>query len=172
MLHARTAGFALGALLALSACQPGLNWREVRPPDSGLQALFPCKPDVEQRGAAGQRMGLAQCETGGARYAVSWAELPVPSAAGAALAEMPRALALKLRSPLPAPSALVVPGATPQAQAAQYLLKGGGSTARLAVFSRGPRVYQALRLGPADDASAWETFLGSLRLGEAPRPGG
>lgn len=156
----------------LAACQPGLNWREVRPPDSTLRALFPCKPDVEQRGVAGRRMGLVQCEAAGARYSVAWAELPDPTAAGPALAEMPRALALKLKRPLPAVSTLAVPGATPQAQAGQYLLQGPDGAARLAVFAHGPLVYQVLRLGPADDASAWETFLGSLRLGEALRPGG
>ena len=42
-------------LVLLAACQPALNWREVRPAQSNAVALFPCKPEVEQRPG----MGLA-----------------------------------------------------------------------------------------------------------------
>ena len=56
-------------LASLAACQPALNWRQVHPAGSGAVALFPCKPDVDQR----QGMGLAQCETGGKGFALPWA---------------------------------------------------------------------------------------------------
>ena len=65
-------------LAVLPACQPALNWREVRPAGSGAVALFPCQPDVEQRPG----MGLARCETGGKGFALSWADTPDASQSG------------------------------------------------------------------------------------------
>lgn len=140
----------------LAACQPALNWREVRPAQSGAVALFPCKPDVEQRAG----MGLAHCEAGGKGFSLSWADVPGPTQAGSALGAMARALAAKLSQPLPAAEALQVPGMTPLPEAGQYRLRG----ARLAVFAHGGRVYQALLTAPEDDPAAWESFAGGLRV--------
>ena len=125
-----TAGFAL-MLVLLTACQPALNWRETRPAGSGAAALFPCKPEVEQR----QGMGLAQCEAGGMRFALSWADLPDPTQAGAALKAMTQALASKLGSPLPTVQSLQVPGMTPLPEAAQHRLAGPAGVTRAAVFA-------------------------------------
>jgi hypothetical protein len=150
----------------LAACQPALNWREARPAGSGAVALFPCKPDLEQRAAvAGQgAMGLAQCEAAGRGFSLSWADTPDPTQAGAALKAMPRALAAKLRQPLPPGEPLQVRGMTPLPEAAQYRLAGAGSTTRVAVFAHGGRVYQALMTAERDDAAAWESFLTGLSV--------
>lgn len=163
-----TAGFAL-MLSLLAACQPALNWREVRPAGSGALALFPCKPEVAQRPAeAGQgAMGLAQCEAAGRRFSLSWAEAPDATQAGAALTAMSAALAAKLGQALPSAQPLSVPGMTPLPEAAQHRIAGPGDVVRLAVFAHGGRVYQALLSGPADDTAAWETFVGGLRVGSA-----
>jgi hypothetical protein len=122
-----TAGFAL-MLSLLSACQPALNWREARPAGAGVVALFPCKPETEQRPAQGQQgaMGLAQCEAAGKRFALSWADAPDPTQAGAALKAMPQALAAKLGQALPAGEVLQVPGMTPLPEAAHYRIAGAG----------------------------------------------
>lgn len=143
-------------LSLLAACQPVLNWREVRPAGSGAVALFPCKPEVEQRGG----MGLTHCEAAGRRFALSWADTPDASRAGAALTAMAQALASKLGQPLPSVQPLQVPGMTPLAEAGQYRLAG----ARLAVFAHGGRVYQALVTAPKDDTAAWETFAAGLHV--------
>ncbi|RZL34871.1 MAG: hypothetical protein EOP35_16275 [Rubrivivax sp.] len=156
------AGLALGLTL-LSACQPALNWREVRPEGAGAAALFPCKPEVDQRGS----MGLAQCEAAGRRFALSWADTPDPTRVGAALKAMPQALAEKLGRPLSPMQPLQVPGMTPLPEAGQHLLAGSGGIARVAVFAHGGRVFQALMTAPKDDAAAWETFASSLRVGAA-----
>jgi hypothetical protein len=150
----------------LAACQPALNWREVRPAGSGAVALFPCKPEVEQRTG----MGLAQCEAAGRRFALSWADAPDPSRAGAALKAMPEALAAKLGQVLPPAQVLKVPGMTPMAEAGQHLLSGAGGVTRVAVFAHGGRVYQALLMGANDDAAAWESFVGGLRVDMAVGP--
>ncbi|KQV94490.1 MULTISPECIES: hypothetical protein [unclassified Roseateles] len=153
-------------LSLLAACQPTLNWREVRPTGSGAVALFPCKPDIEQRPAhAGQgAMGLAQCEAGGGRFALSWADGPDPTQAGPALKAMPQALATKLGQPLPPAQPLLVPGMTPLPEAAEYRLTGAGGITRVAVFAHGGRVYQALMTLPQDDPAAWESFRAGLAM--------
>lgn len=147
-------------LSLLAGCQPSLNWREVHPAGSGAVAMFPCKPDVEQRKA----MGLAQCETGGRGFALSWAEVPDPTQVASALKAMPQALATKLGRPLPAGAALQVPGMTPMPEAAQYLLTGPGAVTHVAVFAHGGRVYQALMTVAKDDPAAWESFRAGLAI--------
>ena len=154
-----TAVFAL-MLIALAACQPALNWREARPAGSGAVALFPCKPEVDQR----QGMGLAQCEARGGRFALSWADVPDPTQAGPALKAMPQALAAKLGQPLPPGQVLQVPGMTPMPEAAEYRLAGAAGVTRVAVFAHGGRVYQALVTMPQDDAAAWENFRAGLAI--------
>lgn len=146
--------------LWVTACQPALNWREARPGGSGAVALFPCKPETEQRPG----MGLAHCEAAGRRFALSWADVPDPTQAGPALRAMPAALAAKLGQKLPAGQGLQVPGMTPMADAAEYRLTGADGVTRVAVFARGGRVYQALMSAAGDDAAAWENFRGGLAL--------
>jgi hypothetical protein len=154
-------------LSLLVACQPTLNWREARPAGSGALALFPCKPDVVQRSGQGGQgaMGLAQCEAGGGRFALSWADAPDPTQAGPALKAMPQALAAKLGQALPPGQPLQVPGMTPLPEAAEYRLAGaGGITTRMAVFAHGARVYQAMMTMPQDDPAAWESFRVGLAI--------
>lgn len=156
-------------LSLLSACQPALNWREARPAGSGAVALFPCKPEVEQRLARGSEgaMGLAQCEAAGRGFSLSWADVPDLTQAGAALKAMPQSLAAKLGQPLPPAQVLQVPGMTPLPQAAQHRLASAGGVTRLAVFAYGGRVYQALMTAGNDDPAAWESFVSGLRVGGA-----
>ena len=156
----------------LAACQPALNWREARPAGSAAVALFPCKPEVEERPAQPDHgaMGLARCEAAGRGFSLSWADTPDPTQAGAALKAMPQALAAKLDQPLPPALVLQVPGMTPLPEAVQHRLAGAGGVTRMAVFAHGGRVYQALMTAEQDDAAAWETFLGGLRVGSAARP--
>jgi hypothetical protein len=159
-------------LSLLAACQPALNWREVRPKESGAVALFPCKPEVDKRPAGNGEgaMGLAHCEAAGLNFALSWADLPNPTQAGAALQAMSRSLATKLKQPLPPAQTLQVAGMTPLPEAAQHRLAAAGAVTRIAVFSHGERVYQALMSGDRDDAAAWDAFVGGLKVGSAAQP--
>jgi len=153
-------------MLVLAACQPALNWRETRPTGSGAAALFPCKPDIEQRPG----MGLAQCKAGELGFALSWADVPDPTQSGAALKAMAQSLAARQGQRLPATQPLQVPGMTPLPEAAQHLLTAQGSVTRVAVFAYGGRVYQALMTGAADDPAAWDSFVAGLRVGGAIQP--
>lgn len=170
MRFSPTAGFAL--MLMLAACQPALNWRESRPAGADAAALFPCRPEAEQRPARPGEgaMGLARCEAGGLRFSLSWADVPDPTQAGAALLAMPQALAGKLGQPLSPGVALQVPGMTPMPEARQYRLSSPGGATHVAVFALGGRVYQAVMAADKDDAAAWDSFAGSLRVGSAIEP--
>ena len=147
-------------LMLLAACQPTLNWREARPAGSGAVALFPCKPEVDQR----QGMGLAQCEAAGKRFALSWADLPDPTQLSPALKAMPLALATKLGQPLPPGLALQVPGMTPLPDAVEYRLPAATGVTYVGVFAHGGRVYQAVMSAPGDDKADWESFRAGLAV--------
>jgi len=62
------------------ACTPPMNWREVRPSSTRLQALMPCKPDEAVRSVnlldgSPVQMHLAGCDAGGATFIIGWADV-------------------------------------------------------------------------------------------------
>ncbi len=69
--HGRALPVAL--LVALAACSPALNWRQV--PLERVTVLLPCKPDRAQRtmrvGTREVQLSMAGCEAAGALFAVS-----------------------------------------------------------------------------------------------------
>lgn len=156
----------MATALAMAGCSPSLDWREVRPADSGALLLFPCKPEIAARpatAAAPARMGLAQCKAAGLTFSLSWAELEDPARISAALQQMPAALSAKLAAKPGAAKPLQIAGMTPNPQAGQLSL-AGTQQAEVAVFTRGRLVYQAVMLGAKRDAAAWDSFVGSIRL--------
>lgn len=115
-------------------------------------------------------MGLASCEAAGLRFALSWAEMEDPTQITAALLQMPEALAAKLQATVPQGQSLALTGATANAESRQMRLSGRQADGRtvdvpVAVFTRGRTVYQLMVLGPEVPQAAWDTFLGSIRLG-------
>ena len=98
----RCANCFLISAMALAACSPALNWREVRVGKSELKALLPCKPD---HGSRNQRLGgqdvelkMLGCETEGALFAVASAELGDAQAALVAKAQWQESLTNKLQA--------------------------------------------------------------------------
>jgi hypothetical protein len=157
----------------LSACSPTLNWREVRPDNSGALALFPCKPDRFTRsvvlGGEKLQMVLNSCAAGEATYALSHAELADSAHVNPALDAMQSAAASNLGGPATVLSPLVVPGMTPHPVTQRWAVQGkraDGSAVhqQFTVFTRGLRVYQATVVGTALDTVAADTFFGSLQL--------
>lgn len=75
--------------MALLACSPALNWREVRL--NRLTALLPCKPDVAQRtvrlGAQDVILDMRGCEAADGLFAVVHTRLAAPDQAAAVLAD-------------------------------------------------------------------------------------
>jgi hypothetical protein len=162
---------AAGCLLV--ACAPALDWREVRPDDSGVMALFPCKPDSHARRVSlathPVRLVLYACTAGGSTWALAFAEMADPSSVGPALAELRAAAVQNLGASQVRPMDLKVYGATPNPLSQHFEIQGRmpdgrAATEQLAVFAKGTRVYQATALGEKLDRDATESFFGSLRV--------
>lgn len=160
-------------VFALAACSPTLNWREVRPADSGASALFPCKPDRFTRsfvlGGEKLQMVLNSCAAGDATYALSHAKLTLATRVDPVLQAMQSAAAGNLGSVATLVSALVVPGMAPHPITQRWAVRGqraDGSAVyqQFAVFTRGLHVYQATVVGNSLDPLAVDTFFGSLQL--------
>lgn len=75
--------------LALSACSPSQNWREVAFEGTSFKAQLPCKPDRTTRsvplGGLPVDLQVVGCESGSAMVAVMTAPLPVGTDASAVL---------------------------------------------------------------------------------------
>jgi len=164
---------ALVTALALAACSPALDWREVRPEGTGLTLLLPCRPSQQVRtvALAGRdvRLALVACSAGGQTWAVAFADVGDPAAVGPALDGLRRAAARNLGAADAGSQALSVPGATPNAASARLALAGrlpdgAAVQEQVALFTRGTFVFQATVVGPALPADAVDTFFGGLRF--------
>lgn len=162
--------------VALAACSPTFNWREVPIADAGLVALLPCKPDRANRalpfGAESVKVDMAGCETGGATFAVAHASAGSPAQAEAWLAAWRAAMrnqlggaqltegpaALQRATAAPAPVRLDAQSAPKGAAPVQVLWfaqsQKDGSVA----------LYQATVLGRPSSPEAAKTFFEGLRL--------
>lgn len=174
------------ACVGLAACSPDLNWREIHPAATRLQALMPCKPDDATRKVPldGRlvEMHLAGCDAGGATFVIGWADFPADRLGGAlgawqdatleraGIAAGPDAPAGRVFLP---PGALALPqsvrlradghapdGAALVLQAAWF----AGAGAAGSDPARAPQaLFAAVYREPAQK-EAVETFFGSLRL--------
>lgn len=160
------------AALLLAACSPALDWRELRPEDSGAVAMFPCRPASHARRvrlAGGEvLLTLHSCSAADATWALAVADVADPARVGPALDELRRSAAANIAAHETRELAFGVPGATPNAGAGRLALAGrraDGAPVReqVAVFAKGTRVYQATALGPALPAEALEIFFGGLK---------
>lgn len=178
---------ALVAVLALIACSPRLEWRELRSPD-GYTVLLPGRAQVVTRELAFEGhplpMSMTSTGVGASMFAVGVATLPPALADDAAARERLiayfRDALLKnvgATDPVADKATLSRPPAAPQQlRAAQGLQAQGhagrdGAAARLAArwFIVDDRLYQLIALGGegAIDAVALDTFFDSF----SPNPG-
>lgn len=164
---------ALGAISALCACAPELDWREVRPADSSLVGLMPCKPDVHERRVelAGRTatMRLHSCSAGGTTWALSWLDVSEPAQTGELVTALRASAAANVGAAAGAAAPRVPAGATPHALSGRSRWQGrrpDGAPVALEqlVFVHGLRVYQAMAIGAAPAPAAVETFFGELRV--------
>jgi hypothetical protein len=172
-MNRRTCLSGMAGLLML-ACAPALDWREVRPADSGVTLLFPCKPDGHARqvqlGPDSVRLQLHACTAAGTTWALAFADIGDPARVGPALLELRSAAARNLGASQPQVLTLEVEGATPNAASQRLQFQGRmpdgrAVTEQVAVFAKGTRVFQAIALGDKLDAEAADSFFGSLRVG-------
>jgi hypothetical protein len=168
------AGRSAAVALVLCACAPALDWRDVRPADSGLSLQFPCRPTAQQRRVAlagvPVRLALHACSVGGQTWGLGWADVADPAQVAPALQALRASAAANIGARDGQVLPLRVPGATPSDAAARLRLAGrlpDGAAVQmeLAVFAIGTHVFQASVVGTALGDEAAENFFASLRAG-------
>jgi hypothetical protein len=161
-------------VLAVAACAPAFDWREIRPDGAGVVALLPCRPDRFERTVeiAGSRvkMRLLSCTVESTTFAFGHVDMGDPAAVAPALAALRAAAAANLGASAPAVTVWQPPGVTPNPQAARLALAGrlpdgAVASAQAAFFARGTVACQATVLGPRLPGDAVETFFAGLRVG-------
>ena len=92
------------ALAGLAACNPTFNWRDVRPDDTRLRLLMPCKPDKAQRtvpmGGQPTALMLLSCDAAGVSFAVAVADVKDASLVKDALVQWQAASLTSLKASL------------------------------------------------------------------------
>lgn len=167
--------FAALALLAQAACSPAFNWREVRPENTRLSLLLPCKPDQAKKivplGGPPTTLLMLGCEAGGATFAIAVADLGDAAKAAPVLAQWQRLTLdnMKARPGASQVTAFKLSGAA--AQPAALLVKAQGQRAdgtavsgQAAYFAQGSQVFQAVIYAPKIAPEVAETFFSSLEF--------
>lgn len=159
--------------LLLAACTLELDWREVRPAGTSVQALLPCKPASHARrvtlAGAEVEMTLHACRAADATWAVAHADLGDPARVTGALDELAQAAQRNVGSVKATPQPATVPGMTPNPSARAWRIEGRlpdgrGVAATVVLFVHGTRIVQASVIAERTDAAALATFVESLRV--------
>lgn len=161
-------------LLLLTACNPVFNWREVRPDNTALTLLLPCKPDKAQRsvplGGRPTELAMLGCDAGDATFAVAVATLDDAAQGAAVLAGWQTATLVNLKAagggqtgPLKLPGADALPPAV-LVRASGQRANGRAVQSQAAYFSQGRQVFQAVIYADKMDPEVAETFFSSLQL--------
>jgi len=162
------------ACLALAACTPSLDWREVRPAGGGVLALFPCRPSQDERtvplAGVPAKVALQSCQAAGATFALSVTDVQDPTRVAATIDALRTAAGGNLGGAPVVGAAAAVAGMTPNPLAQRVRVDGrfpDGTAVReeLLFFVKGTVVYQATVLGARVDPSAVDTFFDGLKLG-------
>lgn len=158
-------------VLALAACSPSFNWREVRGNDAPYVVLLPAKPTRFARpvdlGGIKVEMNMTAAEVDDVNFAVASAKIEDAAQRQAALATMQAAMLRNISSDKHSEKAVTLKGGVP---ATEVIASGKAGNTALVLHARfamhGNRVYQAITLGPAarlSDETA-DTFLSSFEL--------
>ncbi len=160
------------AVLALFACSPSLNWREVRHAEARYVVLLPAKPASHARtvalGEVKVEMQMTAAEVDDMNFAVATARIDDEALRNNALGVMQQAMVKNIGGNLKQQKTLTLRDGTTATEIEAIGKLPTGQTMRLfARFAmKAPRVYQAVAIGPQDKLSAEiaETFLASFVL--------
>ena len=158
----------------LTACSPTFNWREVRPDNTGLSALLPCKPDKAQRkvplGGQATELAMLGCDAGGATFAISVATLSDAGQLAVVLAGWQTATLVHIRAigaaqmvPMKVTGAAVQPQAVLVRSAGQRS-DGSAVQSQAAYFAQGRQVFQAVIYADQLTPEVADTFFSGLKF--------
>lgn len=155
--------------VALAACSPALNWRQV--PLERISVLLPCKPDRAQRnqrlGARDVTLSMAGCEAAGALYAVSHIPLADTAATTGLVQDWRAATLANMRATSVADSALAVPpGFTSASRIAVQGQRPDGSAVQgqLVWLVAGSDVFHLAVYGERLTSESVDTFFSDTKL--------
>jgi hypothetical protein len=157
----------------LAACSPTFNWREVRAEPTGLKAMLPCKPDKGARNVpmAGREVSLQVigCDTGGATFAVMFADFGDGGRAGEVLAQWKVASLSNMRATSSRETPFRPAGALALPQSLQVVASGqrpDGSQveSQAAYFAHGSHVFQAVIYAGRLKPEVTEPFFSGLKF--------
>lgn len=157
----------------LNGCSPTFNWRDVRPDQTPLAALFPCKPDQEARavslGTKNVSMTMLRCDAGGVTFTLAYADTKDAASTGSFLAQWKVATLNNLRAQPSSELPFVLKGASllPLSVKVEALgiRQNGTSVAVQAVwFAVGSLIVQATVYADTADPAVAETFFAGLKL--------
>ncbi len=158
----------------LLACNPTLNWREVRLDNTSLSGLLPCKPDKAQRsvplGGQPTELTLLGCDAGGATFAIAVATVSEAGQGAAVLDGWQTATLAHIKAVgAHRVAAVGVPGAAlhPQAvlvRATGQRADGRAVQSQAAYFAHGQQVFQAVIYADQITLESSDTFFASLKF--------
>ena len=170
-----TALSLFAGLTPLAACSPAFNWREVRPDNTRLSLLLPCKPDKAEKvvplGGQPTTLSMLGCDAAGATFAVAVADVGDAAKAALVLAQW-QSLTLANMKAVPATRevlALQIPGLPAGAFVSRVAAQGQRSdgtavAGQAAYFAQGSQVFQVVMYAPKIKSEAADTFFSSLKL--------
>lgn len=169
------AGWCLVAgLIALGACTPAQNWREVRFDDARWIGWLPCKPDRAQRtvdlGGHPAQLRLMGCQADGMDFTLAQLHLPATLSATQAQQAWKTASLSSFQATGDVPSQdLALVGASPVMRPQRVVAQGGqGQSAHWVWFAYDGQLYQAAVYARASRTSqaerAMDNLLSGLRL--------
>lgn len=159
--------------LAMLACSPTLNWRDVRPEGTNLGLLLPCKPDKTQRtvplGGKPTVLRMLSCDAGGLTFAIAAADVgSADQTPGVLLAWQQLTLANMKARRADTVKALKLVG---QPGVPAVWVKASGQRAdgtavvgHAAYFAQDSTVFQAVIYGANVDADIAETFFSGMKF--------
>jgi hypothetical protein len=155
----------------LVACQPTLNWREIRIDTPSLLLMLPCKPDRGSRTVdlAGRQvtMSMVGCESGGNTFALAWTAVPAGMPGSEWMGHWKQATLANMRAVTPAKEVSWTAPTLPQGllvQAAGLRPDGAAVQSQAGYLVHGGHVFQAVVYGTRLDADATEPFFGGLKF--------
>lgn len=168
----------MALLAAATGCSPTHDWRDLRPPETDLVVLMPCRPERQARsgvtlGGSPADVAIWSCRAGDASFSLTGARPHDPSQRAAALQTLRSGLLTRPGTDAGPAEPYVVRGAPPDPAAqtrsfAAVAPDGHRVQGRAAGFVHGPWAWQLVLLAdrpvPSDVS---ETFFASPRIAGA-----
>lgn len=168
-------GLVLWLAVTLAACSPALNWREVRPENTRLSLLLPCKPDKAEKtvplGGQPTRLSMLGCDAAGVTFAVAVADVGDAARAAPVLAQWQIATLTNMKAdpaasqagPLKLAGAALQPAPT-LVRAPGQRVDGAAVNGQAAYFAQGSQVFQVVMYADKIAPEVAETFFSSLKF--------